>query len=78
MSHYYENSFQSCGDIHVVVSSSGRRMVTKHITCSWTSDVKHVSGNAHILGAVLGALLSFRVGRKGEILLVHLIDVEHN
>lgn len=35
--------FQSCGDIHGVVSSSGRRRPNT----SWTSDIKHTSGNAH-------------------------------
>lgn len=49
---------------------------TKHITFPWASDVK-TRLEMLIFWEHPGCLLSFWVGRKGE-LLVHLIGVEHN
>lgn len=58
------NTFSSTCEIHATVSSF--RGIPSTSLSPEVSDVEHVLGNVRVLGAVLGAVLSFQASGKGK------------
>lgn len=71
MSHHFKTTFMIMMKCSYFFQDSSRHVV-------WFNDVKHTSGDVHVLGAFLNVSLSFDASLKGRALMAFWIQAEHS